>query len=212
MGMMGQIIFAVLRGAAAAVPAQAHPPGSDAARILPLGDSLTLGVQGQGGGYRSPLGVALKGYSTPYNAGFVGGLYLAGDHSSARRPRHCTHAQCRPCPARRPDPDARCHSGYSGHTIQGIEGAVRAARTVELNKPTHILLLGGTNDFYFYPPLGANARRAPARASAAVPLARADCLGCTTQHCTAPDGQPALLPAEHHLFQWPDSDRAASNR
>ena len=51
------------------------------ARILPLGDSLTLGVQGAGGGYRSPLGVALKG-SSPYNAGFVGGLYLAGDHVS----------------------------------------------------------------------------------------------------------------------------------
>ena len=57
-----------------------------AARILPLGDSLTLGVQGQGGGYRSPLGAALKGYSTPYSVGFVGGLYLAG--SCERESRH----------------------------------------------------------------------------------------------------------------------------
>jgi lysophospholipase L1-like esterase len=77
------------------------------------------------------LGVALKGYGTPYNAGFVGSLYLAGDHS-----------------------------GYSGHTIAGILGAVQQARTMEINRPTHVLLLGGTNDFYFYPPLGANASTA----------------------------------------------------
>ena len=95
------------------------------ARILPLGDSLTLGVQGQGGGYRSFLGPAVK---QNHVAGFVGALYLAGDHS-----------------------------GYSGHTISGIEAALRSARTMELYSPTHILLLGGTNDFYFYPPLGANA-------------------------------------------------------
>jgi lysophospholipase L1-like esterase len=107
---------------------------SAAARLLPLGDSLTLGVQGQGGGYRSPLGVALKGYSTPYNVNFVGGLYLAGDHS-----------------------------GYSGHTISGVEGALRAARTMELTSPTHVLLLAGTNDFYFFPPLGADAETALVR-------------------------------------------------
>ena len=112
----GAFLLAALSGARAA------PPASDqaAARILPLGDSLTLGVQGQGGGYRAPLGAALKGYSSPFNAGFVGGLYLAGDHS-----------------------------GYSGHTLSGILGAVTQARTMELNDPTHVLLLGGTNDFYF---------------------------------------------------------------
>ena len=76
---------------------------SSPARILPLGDSLTLGVQGQGGGYRTFLGQALKGYGPePYDAGFVGALYLAGDHS-----------------------------GYSGHTIAGIESALRAAKTME---------------------------------------------------------------------------------
>ena len=99
-----------------------------AARILPLGDSLTLGAQGSGGGYRTPLGEALKGYTSPYNAGFVGGLYWHGDHS-----------------------------GYSGHTLGGILAAVKAARTMELNSPTHVLLMGGTNDAYFFPPLGANA-------------------------------------------------------
>ena len=51
-------------------------------------------------------------------------------------------------------------SGYSGHTIAGILSAVSAARTMEINRPTHVLLLGGTNDFYFYPPLGANATTA----------------------------------------------------
>ena len=126
----GAFLLAALSGARAAPPASGQAP----ARILPLGDSLTLGVQGQGGGYRAPLGAALKGYGSPFNAGFVGGLYLAGDHS-----------------------------GYSGHTLSGILGAVTQARTMELNDPTHVLLLGGTNDFYFYPPLGANASTAAAR-------------------------------------------------
>lgn len=125
------MIISVLAAASVAAAVAATGSLPLAARILPLGDSLTLGVQGQGGGYRSPLGQALKGYGSAYNAGFVGGLYLAGDHS-----------------------------GYSGHTISGILGAVRGARTMEINEPTHVLLLGGTNDFYFYPPLGADASTA----------------------------------------------------
>jgi lysophospholipase L1-like esterase len=135
---MGGTSFVFATASAAALSAASNPsPMPSAARILPLGDSLTLGVQGQGGGYRSPLGQALKGYGSAYNVGFVGGLYLAGDHS-----------------------------GYSGHTIGGILGAVKGARTMEINAPTHVLLLGGTNDFYFYPPLGADAPTALQRMDA----------------------------------------------
>jgi len=147
------LLLSLQRATAAAAVAGAPAP----ARILPLGDSLTLGVQGQGGGYRSPLGQALKGYNTPYNAGFVGGLYLAGDHS-----------------------------GYSGHTIAGILSSVTAARTMEINEPTHVLLLGGTNDFYFYPPLGADAATA---------LQRMDLLlGFLTNRTAAPQIFLATVP------------------
>ena len=119
----------VLAAAAAQGHAQGPPGGPPPARILALGDSLTLGAQGQGGGYRTPLGEALKGDGAgAFDAGFVGGLYWHGDHS-----------------------------GYSGHTLSGILYAVRSAGTMELTAPTHVLLMGGTNDAYFYPPLGANA-------------------------------------------------------
>jgi hypothetical protein len=176
---MGGTSFVFATASAAALSAASNPsPMPSAARILPLGDSLTLGVQGQGGGYRSPLGQALKGYGSAYNVGFVGGLYLAGDHS-----------------------------GYSGHTIGGILGAVKGARTMEINAPTHVLLLGGTNDFYFFPAWC----RCPHRAAAHGRVARVSRQSYRAAAHFSGDGATSVDPAlrcvqpgtvrPHHLQQ-----------
>jgi lysophospholipase L1-like esterase len=113
-------------------------PQIRAPRLLPLGDSLTLGVQGigdqrtcnvsdqrgcVGGGYRSTLGALLKPHNETgeyhRHVDFVGDLSLYGDHQ-----------------------------GHSGATFAEIQSNLEARKTMALYAPEFVLVLGGTNDFY----------------------------------------------------------------
>ena len=100
-----------------------------AARIMCLGDSITLGVGG--GGYRQPLAGLLQKHTPDWD--FVGPMYANGGK----------------------------HAGYNGWTIAQI--LTVAQRDLLVHQPTHVLLMAGTNDFFFLgdpkSPYGANASK-----------------------------------------------------
>lgn len=103
-------------------------------KIMPLGDSITLGVGG--GGYRDPLGKSLASLGKGWD--YVGPLWSKGNHA-----------------------------GYNGWTIKQISNVVKDA--VSIHVPDIVLLMAGTNDFFFShndpddPTLGANATEAVKR-------------------------------------------------
>lgn len=100
--------------ATAALPMVASLPV--AARIMCLGDSITLGVGG--GGYREPLANLIQQHDGG-DWDFVGPMYANGGK----------------------------HAGYNGWTIKQI--LTVAERDLSVHRPTHILLMAGTNDFFF---------------------------------------------------------------
>jgi len=107
--------------------------GKNALKIMPLGDSITLGVGG--GGYRDILGSSLHSFGKPWD--YVGPLWGGGNHA-----------------------------GYNGATIKEITGVTKNA--MSLHMPDIVLLMAGTNDFFFShndpdPTLGANATEAVSR-------------------------------------------------
>ena len=128
--------------AALALASAAPPP---AARLMCLGDSITLGVGG--GGYREPLGGLLQQHDGP-GWDYVGPMYGGGGK----------------------------HAGYNGWTIKQI--LTVAEQDMLVHQPTHLLLMAGTNDFFYqgdsHPQnkgLGANATVAVARMEALLKLA-----------------------------------------
>lgn len=116
------------------------------ARIMPMGDSITLGVGG--GGYREDLGSTLA--SKPTTAGrwsYAGLLYGNGG----------------------------VHCGYNGQTIKFLYENV-AERAFSLQPPTHLLIMAGTNDMFFLgdpnnPGDGANATECVTRMETLVEMA-----------------------------------------
>jgi lysophospholipase L1-like esterase len=98
---------------ALAMPAAPLPV---AARIMCLGDSITLGVGG--GGYREPLANLLQQHDGG-DWDYVGPMYANGGK----------------------------HAGYNGWTIKQI--LTVAERDLSVHQPTHVLLMAGTNDFFF---------------------------------------------------------------
>ncbi|MCC6596924.1 MAG: cellulase family glycosylhydrolase [Rhodanobacteraceae bacterium] len=97
-------------------PVEPPPPTTGVWRIMPLGDSITVGVNG---GYRNGLWNRLK--AAGYAVDFVGSesdIYTKA-----------------------PDPN---HEGHPGFTIGGI--AERIDEWARAANPTHVLLMIGTND------------------------------------------------------------------
>ncbi|MFD1368636.1 FG-GAP-like repeat-containing protein [Actinoplanes sichuanensis] len=87
-------------------------------RVLPLGDSITVGVGGSGGGYRLPLWNAIRGQSA-FTMEFVG-TQRSG-----------------------PVPDPR-HEGHSSYLIDGISGQID--NWMATAAPDVVLLHIGIND------------------------------------------------------------------
>ena len=112
------------------------PGGLAVARIMPMGDSITLGVGG--GGYRADLGGALGSNATTAGHWSYSGLLYG---------------------------NGGVHCGYNGQTIQWLD-AVVAAKAFALQQPTHVLLMAGTNDIFYKdtdPVVGGNATVCVAR-------------------------------------------------
>gem|GEM_PF-1368037 len=103
-------------GAAVVTPPPPPPVSSGAIRIMPLGDSITLGVNG---GYRNGLWTRLGA------AGRV--VDFVGSQSDQY--------------TKAPDHD---HEGHPGFTIGNI--AASTDGWMSSAKPTHVLLMAGTND------------------------------------------------------------------
>lgn len=97
-------------------PPQDPPPAGSAIRIMPLGDSITLGVNG---GYRNGLWTRLA----------AAGKTI--DYVGSQSDQY----------AKAPDHD---HEGHPGFTIGNI--ASNADGWVKSAAPTHVLLMIGTND------------------------------------------------------------------
>ena len=109
---------------AASVEARVDAPGASAARIMPLGDSITQWICGPlkpsdrcadtagFGGYRQPLGKALHNKGVAFD--FVGFQYDCGSHA-----------------------------GISGHTCKEIGEEIAA--NAGAHKPDVVLLMCGTN-------------------------------------------------------------------
>jgi len=110
------VAFLSYAAVAAPLPPSASPAVLDCSRIMPLGDSITLGVNG---GYRNRLYTRLTGLGC--NVGYVGSQY---DQYAVA-----------------PDKDHEGHSGFSIGDIARDANPWLAAQT-----PDIVLLMIGTND------------------------------------------------------------------
>ena len=93
--------------------------GLPSIRVMPMGDSITLGVGG--GGYREDLGNLLgSNASTGGRWSFAGLLYGGGG----------------------------VHCGYNGQTIEFLATTI-AAEAFERQPPTHLLIMVGRRQYCF---------------------------------------------------------------
>jgi lysophospholipase L1-like esterase len=119
--------LAIARAASAeSAPTGNAPAVLDCSRIMPLGDSITLGVNG---GYRNRLYTRLAGLAC--NVGYVGTLF--DQYALA------------------PDKDHEGHSGYAIADIVREANPWLAAQT-----PDYVLLMIGTNDVAWWSVMNAD--------------------------------------------------------